>query len=510
MEKRLRHSIVRNSFWNLIYVTISKLGGILFTIFLARILLPNYFGIYSIILSIMMLFFIFTDLGVNTATLRYLSNSLKKNKKSFPAYYHYLIKIKVYLSLSVSIIFILLSYILSLYLLKDTSFTLPFILSAIYLFVFTIDLFYLNLFYVAEKVKLVSLREIIYQVLRLVSIVLLAFIAEATNKISVLFIYLIFLSLCLIVYSRHYLKKYLPDLSKKPEAVIDKNEVLGFIGFLTIAAISGTIFSYMDSIMLAIFVEPEFVGYYKVAFTLILGIVGLMAFPNSILLNAFSKLDKKKVQTILNTSFRYISIISLPAIFGLVALGRFFIKALYGSSYLPASLPLYVLSFSIFPMILMGLILQLFSAENKPKLLARLIIPTTLLNLVLNYVFISFLVKISPIYAVMGVSLATSLSWLFYLILAIKKINCNLGYSLPFSKLLKPLFSSLIMWLIIYLLIKWMGNINLFLGILLVVIGVVSYSVILYLLGGLSKRDIYLIKLARNNTLNTKIFNQLN
>ena len=57
------------------------MGALLFTIILARILMPEFFGLYSLALSTLIMFVSFTDLGLESGMVFFLSKALAKKNE---------------------------------------------------------------------------------------------------------------------------------------------------------------------------------------------------------------------------------------------------------------------------------------------------------------------------------------------------------------------------------------------------------------------------------------------
>ena len=114
-NENIKEGIVKNSFWNLCTSLIMKFGGLIFTILIARLLLPEGYGIYSIIFSIVMVFLTLSDLGINYAAIRYLSYAIEHDRKKVKSYYNYLLRLKILLTVTSSIALLILAYPLSNY-----------------------------------------------------------------------------------------------------------------------------------------------------------------------------------------------------------------------------------------------------------------------------------------------------------------------------------------------------------------------------------------------------------
>ena len=100
---------MKNSTYQFATTFVSKIGSIIFTIILARILMPELFGLYSLALATIIMFSSFFELGIPTVMIQKVSKSLSKKQDSkAKAYFKYLLKVKI-IFVFISIIFILLA-----------------------------------------------------------------------------------------------------------------------------------------------------------------------------------------------------------------------------------------------------------------------------------------------------------------------------------------------------------------------------------------------------------------
>lgn len=494
-NEELKKVLVKNSFWGFLAVLIGKIGALVFTIILARFLLPEKYGMYSIVLSIAMIFYILSDLGVNKAFMVHISSSLAKNKKKIYPYYKYFLKIKFLLTLIASLLLILLSYPLAFYVFKNKELFLPLIVASFYIFVFSFEGFYTKIFYSKENLKYVSFKAVIDQFLRIVLVLALFYFIASTYYILGIFALLFLISLVIFLMIFFYVKKLMPELNIKTKETIDKSKVKKFVGFLTIAAISGVFFSYVDSIILGIFLSSEFVGYYRVAFSFIFSIAVLLTFPTAILLPVLSRVNKEEIQKISNKMFRFSLMLTIPATAGLLILGKYLITILYGYSYLPSLQPFYFLVFLIPIIGLLEFILPVFTARRKPQIFAKLVSIAMLLNLFLNIILIKSLLMFSPLWATTGAAIATLISWIFYLVAAVYYLKKQFKMKISLSSAITPLFSSLIMAGFLIYLLSFIKNVTAFNGIILIVSGMVIYFVSMFLMKGITREDLRLFKL---------------
>ena len=493
----IKRKILRNSFWSLTSSILNRFGSLALTIILARFLMPEKYGLYIITLSIAMIFCSFSDLGISSTFVRYISMSIKKDKSKIPVYYRYLLKIKFFLTLALSLILIIISYPLAIYVFKNNSLFLPFLVAAFYIFALSFESFYQQVFYLVEKVYYLNFKEFFNSTLRIVfSIFIFYFIASSYQVVGI-FVSFALVSLFMTIFSIYYAKKIFPELFVKSIEKIDKKKVIVFAGFMTFISISSLLLWYIDSILLGFFVSPLYAGYYQAAESLVLGVVGILSFPTVIFLPVFSKLSKNHLKKSFDVAIRYLSLITIPAIFGFLALGRFFIKLLYGANYLPSAIPLYFLSPLLLLISFFNLFSSIFTAKGKLKIYAKLIIITGIIDVVLNLVLINtFNHFFGPSSAMIGSALSLIIAWTFFTMGSLYYLKKELDFKISINYILKPLISGIIMFLILTYSITFITKMNWFFGIIEVLVGAAIYFIVLLLLKGLDKRDIDLVKIS--------------
>jgi O-antigen/teichoic acid export membrane protein len=499
-HRKLKERIIKNSFWAFTSSMVGRLGALLFTIILARYLQPEKFGIYSLILSTAMIFYTFADLGINSTLVRYVSHAITKDKLKVHSYYRYLLKLKFLLTTIVSLLLLILSYPLSFYVFKNEALFLPFLVSSAYIFVMSFDSFYTSMFYIVEKVKYIGFRELFSQILRIVFALSIFYTVAASYQVVGIFVSLTLISFLMLLFVLYYVKKLIPEIFKpslEEGAEINKLKLLKFTSYLTIAGISGTLFAYIDSVLIGYFLSIEYVGYYRAAFALVNGVMAIVLAPTSILLPVFTKLENAKTSYLLERIFKYSAIIAVPAAFGLMLFGKYFIRFFYDYSYLPAALPLYFLSFLIIPAVYTSILFYLFSAKEKPQIYAKIIVITSILNVILNFIFIKLLLPVSAIWATAGASIATLISWTVYFMLTIHSARKDLKLDISLSHIIRPLFASLVMAGILYYLQRGVQDMTFISGALYILLGVLIYFTVLFLVGGIRMSDMKIIKLLK-------------
>ena len=493
MELKTGEQIAINSFWNFLVVLFARLGGLFFIIIIARFLMPEGFGIYNLVISLALIFLVTVDTGANRSLLRYVADAIgKKDYKLARANFNYLFKLKLYLTLSISIGLIILSYPLSFYLFKKPELFLPLIFTSLYILSYSFGSFYNTCFYIIKKVNYVTIKEFLFEVARNLGVLLVFFLVAkeyyVIGTIGVLALTM-FLAALFLIYN---LRKLSPFLFEKSDLTPDKKRIFRF--FLYLGAIGSflVIFGYVDTIMIGIFLDISYVGFYAAALTLT---GSLWSFLNisQILLPIFTQMKEHDLESAFNNVYKYLAILAIPAIFGIFVLGKPFIRAIYGPEYLPAVLPFYILSILILEVPLISIVESLFSAVEKPKYIMKIIIIATIMNIILNFVLIKSLLTISPEMAIIGAAMASLTSQTFYLFGLLFYAKRKLNINLKFAQTLKPIIASLGMILVLFSINHYV-TLNIYYAIVEVFLGASIYFILMFLIKGITKQDLNLLR----------------
>lgn len=504
MESSLKGQLIKNSIWNGILSVLVKIGGMIFAVFLARFLLPEGFGLYGLSMSIILILIPFADMGANQALLRYVSHSLgSKNLSLSRGYYSYLLKVKLIFSITFSFLLIIFSYPIANYVFHKPNLFFPLIILSVYLFVLSLEQFYEYFFYAIKKVDYLSAKELIFQFSRI--FILLAVFLFLTSEYHLYgaFFSLILASLFTILFLRHLMNSLAPEFFSSVPKKINKKEkkkIHSFLFYSAVSNMSTKLFGNMDIILIGFFLTSVYIGYYNAAFTIVYGISSLLSIE-LILLPFFAQLDSLKTSKVFEEITRIFSIISIPLCFGLIFLGKYFIRFLYGYDYLPAFLPLVFLAPLIFIGSFSGMIKSLFSAKEKPHLFITPIFSTTIFNLVLMIFLLKFLLPISEIWAISGAAISTLLSRVILLLYLTFIAHKRFKTPLFFKSLIQPVVSSIIMIVSLYLIFSGVENLTFFSGVLEVSFGGTIYFLFLLLIKGITKKDVVFL-----NVFFSKIF----
>jgi len=411
---------LKNSIYQISINFVAKIGALIFTVILARLLMPELFGLYSLALSTIFIFVSFSDFGINQTLTRFASVSIGKNNlKKAKGYFVYLSKIKLVLILfSILLLTVSANFISNNYYQKPLFLALIF--GSFYILFSGIAVMLKASFEAINDFKIIFYQEVVFQLFRILVIPLaIIFIMKNAFSDGMVVSYIILgLSLSYLISFIFFLSNHRKiSFFKEKAATLPKTEktkLKKFILAIFFIILSGVFFSYIDKIMLGYFVEAEFIGYYSAVFSLISAASILISFSPA-LLPIFSRLNKKKLSLLYKKTIGIVSIFSiLLAIFVLV-FSSWIIRIVFGENYLPAIGILRLFSIMLILIPVISLLATYLVASGKPEIISKFLILSTIMNILLNYILISKLVIFGQIFAVYGSVAATIISNAFYL-----------------------------------------------------------------------------------------------
>lgn len=417
---------IKNSSYFFSSTLVAKIGSFIFTVILARLLMPELFGLYGLALSTILIFMSFSSSGIGGTLVKFVSKELYINKKKkAKAYAVYIGKIKLALILITSGALLLLSKFAA-----DSYFQKPIFLAlvagAFYIFFGEVSNFLTSLIKSCNYFNGVLYREIFFQSFRIILVLGSVYLAlkSGLNDEITLFLLILALSLSYIISSfLTYLvvrkKINFIQESHKELNVKDKKRVRVFIYAMVASALSGAFFSHVDVIMLGHFVVSEFIGYYNAAMSLVVAIIPMISF-SSALLPVFSRIKGKELEKGFTKSVGIIFLLSIIIALVVLIFAPIFVNLIFGEAYSDAISVLRVLSSLIVLVPVLTIYEAYFVSIEKPQIVATFLIISTILNIILNYLLISYLLQFGQLQAIIGAAFATVASKAFILTIFIK------------------------------------------------------------------------------------------
>ena len=196
----------------------------------------------------------------------------------------------------------------------------------------------------------------------------------------------------------------------------EKKELAKFILPLSITALSGVFFGFIDQIMLGRYVASQFIGFYQAAFNLTASASVIISFSSAAIFPIFARIKGKVLERGFKKILNITILVSVLAAIFTFTLSSLIIKIIYGSMYLTSIIYLQILSMLIISFPLISLYTAYYTSQKRTKIISGLLIFSTVLNIVLNYFFINIGIQFGMLYAVIGACIATVISRFGYLI----------------------------------------------------------------------------------------------
>jgi O-antigen/teichoic acid export membrane protein len=469
-------TIVRNTTIFFVAQVASYLLTLIYYIYMARYLGPDNFGILSFGLSLIGIFGIFTDLGLNTLMTREIARDKFKASK----YFSNIISIKLLLAL---IIFTS-SFLICFFYSGETIYVILILVLSLVFTTFS-NSFY-SLFQAYEKLKYQSFMTFFVSFLTLIGVLIAVFykfnvIAFASIYLSVGIISLIY---CLVIaYKNFILPKIIVNLNFWKKII---EVALGF-GLISIFA---TVYVWIDSSMLFLFQGSEATGLYGAAYRIVLALLFIPTAINAAVFPVLSRLyenSEDSLKKIIERYFNYMLIVGVPLGVGGSLLAPNIIILFYGTDYVNSILSFQILIWATVFTFTNAAFVQFFQSTNRQLVVTKITGLWMIGNIVLNLILI-------PEYSYMGASISTAITELGVALLLIIVYN-KTKYTFDKREFLIKLFKIIIASIIMGIFIWGFHFLNFF---ILIVLAIIIYLIVSYLFKIIDQDDIKIIKNIRN------------
>ncbi len=204
---------------------------------------------------------------------------------------------------------------------------------------------------------------------------------------------------------------------------------------LGIMQVVGTIFLWVDSFLISLYLGPQEVAFYGIAFALLVTVNSLSGSFMGSMLPALSRSSRDDLPAMLQTAFYVMVTLGLPIAVGGILLRHQVIEAIAGSRYLPSAFPLAVLLASIVFTFLNNVYGYACIATNRVKILMCVQIPAVALNVVLNILGI-------PRYGIDAAAFATLIAEVVSLFATALAFRAEMHIAMPLRRLWRPLLAA--------------------------------------------------------------------
>ncbi len=419
----------KNSSWQLFANIIAKMGSLAFTIVIARILEPEIYGLYALAISTILFLGLFSDLGLFSTFITFISKNIDEKPRLSKRYANYLTKLKFFLVFFSSFMLLILSKWISSYYNKPIFYAL--LAGIIYIPCSSFFSWVSNIFIAKNKFNVILIKELIFQFLRLtiVPLSIIFILKDISNNYSVIVWIILMLSICYliaiiftVIKSRR--SKFSKIKDKEKLSNENKKEIFKFALPLGITALASSFYGYIDVIMLGHYVDPSHIAYYQAALNLINSASMILAFMGIALLPIFSRLSKADSKELFRRSRLVLFTISICALVFTILTSKYLILIVYGDKYFQSIVYLQIFSIMLLFVPIIELYVNYYMANKRTNIIAISLITSTILNVILNFVFIGTGLLYGMDKAVLGACMATITSRFVYISLlsVLKKV----------------------------------------------------------------------------------------
>lgn len=445
---------------NFIYNALLNVANIAFPIvtipYVSRILGVEQIGIFNFVITFVSYFVAFAALGTPLYGMREIAK-LKEDTEARDTLFNEIFSICILSSAAVSAVYLLLVYNIPRFADIRTFLTISGI--TVFLSFLNIDWFFSGL----ENFRLLALRSVIVKLLGLLCLFL--FVTTPEDLINYFWIF-VFTTIGNQIWNVYSLRLHRIRIRFTCRCLIKHLKPL-FI--LLVSAVAVHLYIMLDTLMLGLMRDYEEVGIYSSAVKSVRLIMPLVTALGVVLLprlSYYKEKSREEMLILLNKSFQYINIVSIPLSIYFICIASRFVPFFFGANFYDTIVPMRVVSLLIFlgnlSYFFSVQILAVLSHENK-------FLTATVAGMLINFLFNCFLI---PAYGAIGAGIASIIGelsvtlcagWFVYRLYPLK-LNWKQLLQYTAASVLFPVFYYLMrywtvsdfVWLCFYSFITWM------------------------------------------------------
>lgn len=466
------NKVFSNAAWLVVAEIVNKAFSLVLTILVARHYGVHLYGQFIFALTFVSLFQFLADFGLGTLTIRNLS----RNKNKAYEFISSIISLRIVFSLFAFFAVLLVSFF-------SSPPTVPkelIYLAGFNLVFVSLAATFTSVFIAFEKTRLNTITKSIQGFTLLIFGGAFIFFNFSITHIMTAYIFsnaILFLTAGILVWNKISKFSLIKFNIHWVKPIILEAWPFGVITFFS------AIYYSIDSVMLGYFGFTKEVGWYGAVYRIIILLFVLRATVYNALYPQISQniaRNKDKLLKLVKEVQKLSVVLSVPLGVGTVILAPRIMSLIFGPEYLPATIALQILIWSVVLSSLNLIQPIVVSANNQQKLSMIIMVSGALLNVALNFILI-------PMFTITGAAIATVVTNVSNIIL-ITYFSNKIIRTTEFLRFLPvPILGSLIMGVALY----YLYHLHL---ILLIMIGVVVYLSTIYLLGFYKKEEVLAIK----------------
>lgn len=454
-EESYTKKIGRSSIIVLISIVIAAFFSYLFRIVIARNMEVEEYGLFYAVLSVVVFFTIFRDLGLGEAVSRFIPiYNLKKQSSRIKFLILLTASFQVFMAVIISLILVLLSgFLAGNYFKNPLSSTFLILLCLMFIFTILVETLK-STFRGFQMMNHYSAMEIVQSIVLL--LLTLFFFKIGFGVFSPVMAYVVSSPITFFVFVPFFLNAF-PFF--KTRFKYYKNDMKSHFSYgipLIFMSLGSKSIWYVDIFFLTYFASLTDVGLFNIVmptatlFLLFGRSIALVLLPAGSEILAKNK--EKKLSDGLAKIQKYAFIVMAPLVFILFSFPDLFIKLLFGNEYVGGALALQIVLVGIIFFTIFRINQSVISSTGKTKIVAKIYILTAILNLIGCIILI-------PLYGLVGAAAITSISYMFSLFLSNYELSKLIKIKILWSHLIKIFICGLVFTALIFYL-KGIINLN--------------------------------------------------
>lgn len=318
----MKKSITKNYIYNLTYQILILILPLITTPYISRVLGAENIGIYSYTISIVTYFILFGTLGISMYGQREIAYLQEKREKYSKTFWEIIILRFFTVIISMTIFYFIFAI--------NGEYSVYYKILLLELFANCLDISWF--FQGLEEFKRTVSRNVIVKIISVICI--FAFVKTSNDLIKYFWIYVLS-TLIGNISLWAYLPKYLQKVNVKQLQIFKhlKPTISLFIPQIAIQ-----IYTVLDKVMIGTIVPNKSeVGFYEQSQKVIKMLLTIVTSLGTVMVprmaNTFIKGDNEKIQQYMKKSFNFVFLISIPMIFGIIAVSNNFVPLFFGNGY---------------------------------------------------------------------------------------------------------------------------------------------------------------------------------
>jgi O-antigen/teichoic acid export membrane protein len=233
--------------------------------------------------------------------------------------------------------------------------------------------------------------------------------------------------------------------------------LINYAKFSWIKSVESITYQRMDTIVLGFFVPANLIGIYSICWNIA---IFLEVFGKSLSMTLFPEMSEisneegaEEVSSYVEDALSYAGLIIIPGLVGSIVVGSGILN-IYGGDFSRGSTILVILIGSTLVHGYHRQMVNTLDAIDRPDMSFRVHIFFAITNMSLNFVLVYF-------YGWIGAAIATLVSIIASLVLAYRLLSSIIEFSVPYTEILKQLFSAAVMGPLVYALVRIFDSLGL-------------------------------------------------